>query len=305
MREIMSGEATPSQISAYLVGLHFNRSIEYTPQMLLASSQAMLGFALPINCGSDFVLDIVGTGGDMLDTFNASTAAAVVVAASGVTVAKHGNRSSSGRCGSADLMEALGANINTDNLKMSDIIKECHFGFLFAQKFHPSMKSVAQVRREIGVRTIFNILGPLSNPANPTHMLVGVGEESLGSLYAQVFLQKGCKRVMVVHSLDGLDEISTETPTKVWLVENGTIKQYEISPNDFGLPFHRVENILGADPITNASTFKLILNGAEGPVTDFLLMNAGAALFVAEKAKTLKEGAELARQLLKLSLIHI
>jgi len=196
-------------------------------------------------------------------------------------------------------MEAIGANILLEQAQISQIIEKCGFGFLFAQKFHPSMKSVAGVRKDIGIRTIFNILGPLSNPARPNHMLVGVGSEELGLLYAKVFQIQKLKRVMVVHSLDGLDEITTSGPTKVWLVEEGKeIQEMQISPHDFGLECHPVDQILGSTPKENAATFRKLLNGEESAVMDFLLLNASAALFVAGVVEDFKSGVIKARELL-------
>jgi len=310
MKEIMTASATPAQVSAFLVALRFN---PMTPEVLYTSASAMGSFAVSCDVYSskdEIVVDIVGTGGDAHDTFNASTASAFVVAACGIKVAKHGNRSSSGRCGSADLIEALGAKLDIECEKLPPIIKKLNFGFLFAQKFHPAMKSVGPIRKDIGIRTIFNMLGPLSNPAKPNYMLVGVGTHELGELYSKVFaMMSEVKRVMIVHSLsDGLDEITTSGKTKVWMVENGTIKVSEIAPSDFGLEEHKIESILGSTPAENVKTFNKLINGDIDnhlkPVLDFVMLQASAALVVAGKAKDFKEGAQLALEAIRSKKVH-
>eukprot|EP01114_Cavostelium_apophysatum_P023750 TRINITY_DN9050_c0_g1_i1.p1 TRINITY_DN9050_c0_g1~~TRINITY_DN9050_c0_g1_i1.p1 ORF type:complete len:350 (-),score=40.36 TRINITY_DN9050_c0_g1_i1:6-1055(-) len=305
MKEIMKAEATPSQVGAFLVALRFS---PVTPEVLSICAKTMLSFSLPIAVHDDIVLDIVGTGGDGLDTFNVSTAASFVVAAAGdLKVAKHGNRSSSGRCGSADLVESLGVKLDLKNDQVCELIKKHNFGFLFAQTFHPAMKSVSAIRKEIGVRTIFNMLGPLTNPARPNHMLIGVGTLELGDLYSRVLASNPdlVNKAMVVHSLEhGLDEICVSGTTKVWFVHDGVIEQKEISAADFGLQPHNVSTILGGMPADNVRTFQRILAGESAsertliPVEDFIVMNAGAALFVAGKAADLKGGATLARELI-------
>eukprot|EP01116_Phalansterium_solitarium_P019671 TRINITY_DN5593_c1_g1_i1.p1 TRINITY_DN5593_c1_g1~~TRINITY_DN5593_c1_g1_i1.p1 ORF type:complete len:344 (+),score=134.74 TRINITY_DN5593_c1_g1_i1:21-1052(+) len=293
MQEIMSGAATPAQVSAYLIALRFSK---LSPELLHASALGMASFSLPLATTAN-VIDIVGTGGDLLDTFNVSTAAAFVVAAAGGKVAKHGNRSSSGRCGSADFIEALGAALDLSAQPAAEVLDKCGFCFLFAQKFHPAMKSVAAVRREIGIRTIFNVLGPLTNPAKPTYMLVGVGSADLLHLFARVFQLQGLRRAMIVHSLDGLDEISPAAPTRYCLVEAGNpdIIEGVLRPQDFGLPSHSLESVAGSVPPDNVATFWRVLRGEQSPVADFLLLNAGAALYVAGLSSDLRSGVELAR----------
>lgn len=295
IQEIMSGTAPSSQVGAFLFALRGDR---ISPDVLLASAKAMSSFAIPCAVGGP-VIDVVGTGGDSVDTFNASTAAAFVVAAAGGRVAKHGNRSSSGRCGAADFMEALGACITLNSPQLATVIEECDMGFLFAQVFHPAMKSVSAIRRELGIRTIFNILGPLTNPASPTHMLVGVGSIELGDLYAQVLLKMG-KQAMVVHSDEGLDEISPCGPTQAWVVKDDAITRTVIKPEDFGLRPLAIDDIRGSAPSENAALFRKIVAGKEHhPVVDYVALNAGAALFIGGLAETLAAGVALAQTTIK------
>ncbi|KAL6073724.1 anthranilate phosphoribosyltransferase [Balamuthia mandrillaris] len=329
LREIISGQVPPSLIGSFLVALQCSRVIESSPRLLLSCAEAMESFAVPCEDlsegGTVKVLDVVGTGGDGYDTFNISTAAAFVVASSGkCRVAKHGNRSSSGRCGSADLIEALGAPLHLSSEQLCHAVKKCGFGFLFAQSFHPAMKSVGMVRKEIGVRTVFNLLGPLVNPARPTHMLVGVGHASLAPLYAAALQQKEhVKRAMVVHSYDGLDEITPCGATKVWMIEeeeeeeyeretskprNKSIREWEIHPKDFGLEACSPDDIAGDTPSKNAEMFLRFLrstssqseegNGMKGLET-FFLLNVGAALFVLQLCDSMSEGVRMARDLLR------
>jgi len=241
---------------------------------------------------------VVGTGGDSVDTFNASTAAAFVVAAAGGRVAKHGNRSSSGRCGAADFMEALGAPITLNSAQLSKVIEGCNFGFLFAPTFHPSMKAVSSIRRELGFRTLFNLLGPLTNPVSPTHMVVGVSSLHLGTLYAQVLLKMG-KQAMVVHSDEGLDEISPCGPTHAWIVKDGSIETTVITPEALGVHALHIDDIRGSSPSENAALFRQIASGKDHPVMTYVALNAGAALFIGGLASSLSGGVLLALQTLK------
>eukprot|EP01127_Copromyxa_protea_P003593 TRINITY_DN13395_c0_g1_i1.p1 TRINITY_DN13395_c0_g1~~TRINITY_DN13395_c0_g1_i1.p1 ORF type:complete len:340 (+),score=53.27 TRINITY_DN13395_c0_g1_i1:84-1022(+) len=297
----MTGQATPAQIGAYLVAL---QSHTLPAHVLISSASALRGLArvCPYQKTEDSVLlDIVGTGGDSWDTFNASTAASLVLAACGVPCAKHGNRSSSGRCGSADLIEALGAGcLSRTEEQVASCLQNYGFTFLFAQYFHPSMGSVAPIRKEIGIRTIFNMLGPLLNPLQPNHMLLGVGVKSLGPLYAEVLAQtEHVKRALIVHAELGMDEIGPEGDTQVWEVNGDVITTYTINPASFGLPEHSVKDVAGSGPSENAATFRRILQGEKGPVTDFLLLNCSAALVVSGKAENFKEGVEIARKVLE------
>jgi anthranilate phosphoribosyltransferase len=290
MEEIMTGAATPAQIGAFLAALRVRGE---TPEVVAACLGVLTRHAEPCDAGD--VIDIVGTGGDGADTFNVSTAAAIVVAAAGVRVAKHGNRAASSKCGSADVLEALGARTNLGGPEVARIINDCGFCFLFAQRFHPAMRHVGGPRRELAIRTIFNVLGPLANPARPREMLVGVGAKPLAPLVAQTFALRGMKRTIVVHSADGLDEISPAGLTHAWYVTDGKVTGRELRPDDFGLPVHPLESVIGGDPHHNAGQFNAVMDGGEGPVTDFVLMNASAALTVAGVTDDLREGVNLAR----------
>lgn len=291
LEEIMTGAATPAQIGAFLAALRVRGE---TPEVIAACLGVMQAHAEPVKAPN--VIDICGTGGDGADTINVSTAAGFVVAAAGVRVAKHGNRAASSKCGSADVLEALGARIDLGGEAIARVIDACGFCFLFAQRVHPAMRHVGGPRREMGVRTAFNILGPLSNPADPKRQLVGVGNGALGPLVAQALALRGVERAMIVHSEDGLDEISPAVPTHAWVVGDGAVAERDLSPADFGLPLHPVESVAGGDAQENAGDILAILDGADGPKTDFVVMNAAAALWVAGKAKDFADGVGLARE---------
>jgi len=280
IEEIMSGAATPAQIGAFLAALRVRGE---TPEIVAACLAVMEQHAEPCTVPGDArpLIDVCGTGGDGADTFNVSTAAAIVAAAAGARVAKHGNRAASSKCGSADLLEALGARIDLSGDEAAAAIAETGFAFLFAQRFHPAMRHVGGPRRELGIRTIFNILGPLSNPARPGAQLVGVGAVHLGPLVAGALNLRGMARALVVHSDDGLDEISPACPTSVWRVRDGGVIEERVAPADFGLPEHALVQVGGGTPGENAGMLAAVLDGGEGPVTDFVLMNAAAALSVA------------------------
>lgn len=284
-KEILSGTATPSQISAFLLCLRFRG---HTPSLVATCSKVMHSYAVPVeiigNGSSSFVqdvVDIVGTGGDGLDTFNVSTTAGIVAAACGLKVAKHGNRAASSLCGAADIIEACGANLEISAKSVSSIIESCGFCFLFSQKYHPAMRHVATIRKEIGTRTIFNLLGPMSNPARPRALVVGVFSPSIGRLMAEALAIKGVPNALVVHGLEGLDEISPEGPTAVWHLRDGKIEERTITPADFNLPSHPLTSVRGATAKENAATLLELFNGKEGPILDFVSMNAAALLFVA------------------------
>jgi anthranilate phosphoribosyltransferase len=242
------------------------------------------------------VIDVCGTGGDGIDTFNVSTAAGLVAAGAGARVAKHGNRAASSKCGSADLLEALGANLQLGGAQVAQVIDGCGFAFLFAQRFHPAMRHVGGPRREIGIRTAFNLLGPLSNPAKPKRQLVGVGARALGPLVAQALALRGMERAIVVHSADGLDEISPAGMTHAWVVGEGAVAERELRPADFDLPEHPLDRVRGGSPEANAGTLQAVLDGAEGPMTDFVVMNTSAALFAAGLAADFPTGTHMARE---------
>jgi len=291
LEEIMTGSATPAQIGAFLAALRVRGE---TPPVIAAGLRVMQKHAE--NCPVDDVIDICGTGGDGIDTINVSTAAGFVVAGAGVRVAKHGNRAASSKCGSADVLEALGARIDLGGEQVAKVINGCGFGFLFAQRFHPAMRHVGGPRREMAVRTVFNILGPLSNPANPRAQLVGVGARAFGPVVAEALALRGMQRAIVVHSNDGLDEISTQATTHAWIVGEGAVVEQDFGPGDFGLPNHALAEVAGGDAAQNSGDILAILDGAEGPKTDFVVMNAAAALFVAGKAADFPAGVNLARE---------
>lgn len=291
MEAIMSGEATQAQTGAFLAGLRIRGE---TAEVVSACAGVMQAHAEPLPV--EDVIDVVGTGGDGVDTFNVSTAAAIIVAGAGGRVAKHGNRAMSSRCGSADILEALGARTSLGGEAVAKIINECGFCYVFAQRFHPAMRHVAGPRRELGVRTVFNILGPLTNPANPHSQLTGVGAAALAPLLAEAFRLRGMRRVMVVHANDGMDEISPGAPTRAWFIEGATMTEKLISPADFGLPAHPAAAVSGGDAAANARALQQVLAGEEGPVADFALLNAAAACYVAGLAPGLREGVEVARE---------
>ena len=291
LETIMSGDATPAQIGAFLAGM---RAHGETPEIVAACWAVMERHAEPIAAGN--VVDLCGTGGDGADTFNVSTAAALVVAGAGGRVAKHGNRAASSNCGSADLLEALGARIDLGGEAVAKVIEGCGFGFLFAQRFHPAMRHVGGPRRELGTRTIFNVLGPISNPARPRAQLTGVGSAEIGPLFAEAFRIRGLDRAVVVHSADGLDEISPAAATHAWILEGGALREEDLTPDTFGMEGGSLEDVAGGSPEENAETLRAVLAGQGGPVADFVTLNAGAGCWVAGLADSFAEGAALARE---------
>ncbi len=291
LETIMSGEATQAQIGAFLAGM---RQHGETPEVVAACWAVMERHAEPIAAGN--VVDLCGTGGDGADTFNVSTAAGFVVAGAGGRVAKHGNRAASSRCGSADLLEALGARIDLGGEAVARVIEGCGFGFLFAQRFHPAMRHVGGPRRELGTRTIFNVLGPISNPAGPRAQLTGVGSPELGPLFAEAFRIRGLDRAVVVHSADGLDEISPATSTHAWILERGALREEEVSPDTFGVEGCSLEEVAGGSAEENVETLRAVLAGQGGAVGDFVTLNAGAGCWAAGLADSFAEGAALARE---------
>lgn len=293
MTTIMDGDATPAQIGAFLAAL---RDHGETAEVVAASVGVMLDHAEPVPV--EDVIDLCGTGGDGIDTFNVSTAAGFLVAGAGVRVAKHGNRAASSQCGSADLLEEFGARIDLGGEEMARVINGCGFGFLFAQRFHPAMKYVGGPRREIGIRTLFNILGPLSNPANPKGQLVGVGVPQLGPLVAEALVLRGMQRALVVHSEEGADEITLSGNTHAWLVEDGSVTERDLSPSHFGVERSSLESVKGGDAAANVATLNAVLDGQTGPMADFTVVNAGAALWVAGVTNDFDEGAQMARDAL-------
>lgn len=291
MEAMMRGEATPAQVGAFLAALRIRGE---SPAIVAELARVMQAHAEPIPVEN--VVDVVGTGGDGVDVFNVSTAAAVVLAGAGARVAKHGNRAMSSQCGSADVLEALGARIDLGGEAVARLVEECNFAFVFAQRFHPAMRHVAGPRRELGIRTVFNILGPLTNPARPAAQLTGVATEPLARLVAGAFALRRPRRVVVVHSADGLDEVSPAAPTHAWIVEGTTVSERTLSPEDFGLPRHPLQAVRGGSAAENAEAMRAVLAGASGPLTDFVLMNAAAAAFAAGLVEEVREGVELARE---------
>ncbi|MCL2371934.1 MAG: anthranilate phosphoribosyltransferase [Defluviitaleaceae bacterium] len=292
MHEIMTGEASPVQMSAYLTALSLKGE---TITEITASAYGMRAHCVRLLHDLD-ALEIVGTGGDHSNTFNISTAAAIITAAAGVPVAKHGNRSASSKCGSADVLEALGVNINIPPEKSAELLKNIGICFLFAQNYHIAMKYVAPIRRELGIRTVFNILGPLTNPAGAKMELMGVFDRELVEPLAQVLCNLGVKSAMVVHGEDGLDEISLSAPTFVCEVKDGWVRSYSIAPEDFGLVRCGKEDLQGGGPAENAAILKALLQGERGPKRDAAVLNAAGAMFVAGRHPSIAEAVTAANK---------
>jgi anthranilate phosphoribosyltransferase len=292
MRAIMEGRATPAQIGAILTALRMKgESVEE----IAGFAEVMAEKAAKITARANPVVDTCGTGGDGACTFNISTTAAFVVAGAGVAVAKHGNRAVSSKCGSADMLEALGVRIDLTPAEVETCINDVGIGFLFAPLFHAAMGAVAASRKELGVRTIFNLLGPLTNPAGVTHQVIGVYDANLTETLAEVVRMRGVLRALVVHG-DGLDEITTCGKTQVAELVTGEINKYEIAPEDFGIKRATLDDIRGGSPRENADTALRILRGERGPRRDIVLLNSGAVLYAAEKAATIREGVVMAAE---------
>lgn len=292
LRQILAGEATQVQIAAFLVALRVRGE---TTDDLLAAASVMRQYCTPLVIDPrDVVLDTCGTGGDGHGTFNISTAAAIVVAAHGVTVAKHGNRAASSKAGSADVLEALGLRIDIDPTAVAACVNEIGIGFMFARVHHPAMRHVAGVRAELGIRTLFNLIGPLSNPAGATHQLVGVYERERCEQMASVLQQLGSRAAWVVHGHSGVDEVSISGPTWVAELKDGTVRTFEVQPEDFGVGRAPISALAGGTAHDNAKLIRDVLNGAVGPKRDAVIINAAAALCVAAVAASPRQGAELA-----------
>jgi len=293
MAAIMDGEATPAQVSAFLVGLRMKGE---TAEELLGAARAMRSRVAAVEAPPGPVLDTCGTGGDGAHTFNISTAAAIVAAACGVKVAKHGNRSVSSRCGSADVLEALGVNLALPPDILSKALSEIGIAFLFAPNLHPAMRHAAGPRREIGIRTVFNLLGPLTNPAGATHQLVGVYDQSRVEQVAETLGSLGARRALVVHGDPGLDEISICGPTLVAQWDEAGLRTYTVTPEELGIQPAPVDALRGGDAAHNAALLRGVLTGEPGPLRDAVLVNAGAALVAAGAAEDVREGVTLAAQ---------
>lgn len=297
MNEIMSGETTPTQTAAFLAALSTKSAKAETIHEISGCAEAMRSHAIKVEHPYQ-TMEIVGTGGEGAHSFNISTTAALVVASAGVKVSKHGNRAASSKCGTADCLEALGVNINEEPEQCVSLLEKVGICFLFAQKYHTSMKYVGPIRKELGFRTVFNILGPLTNPATPSMQLLGVYDEYLVEPLAKVLDSLGIKRGLVVYGQDKLDEISMSAPTTVCELKNGYYKTYVIKPEDFGFARCQKEDLVGGDPSENAEITKAILKGEKGPKREAVLMNAGAALYIADKADTIAAGIKLAATLI-------
>ena len=297
MNEIMSGQTTPTQNAAFLAALSTKSARAETTDEIAGCAAAMRAHATKVETGME-LFEIVGTGGDNAHSFNISTTSALVAAAGGVKVAKHGNRAASSQCGTADCLEALGVNIQQSPEKCVELLREVGMCFFFAQKYHTSMKYVGAIRKELGFRTVFNILGPLTNPGTPSMQLLGVYDDYLVQPLAQVLISLGVRRGMVVYGQDKLDEISLSAPTTVCEIKDGWFKSRVITPEEFGFARCAREDLKGGTPAENAAITRAILNGAQGHKRNAVLLNAGAALYIAGKADTMADSVALARELI-------
>ena len=298
MNEIMSGETSPTQNAAFLSALSTKSARAETKDEIAGCAAAMREHATRVETGMD-VFEIVGTGGDNAGSFNISTTSALVAATAGMKVAKHGNRAASSLCGTADCLEALGVNIQQDPDRCVELLKEAGMCFFFAQKYHTSMKYVGAIRKELGFRTVFNILGPLTNPGSPSMQLLGVYDEYLVEPLARVLVSLGVKRGMVVYGQDKLDEISLSSPTSICEINDGWYRSSVITPEDFGFEKCSKDDLKGGTPEENAQITKDILSGKEkGAKRNATLLNAGAALYIGGKAESFKDGVKLAAELI-------
>ena len=290
MEQIMTGEATPAQFGALVTALRMKGE---TVDEIVGMARVMREKSLYVDV-EGVVVDTAGTGGDSSSSFNISTTAAIVAAGAGARVAKHGNRAMSGSTGSADVLEALGVNIALSPASVARCIDEVGFGFMFAQGFHPSMRFAAGPRREISIRTVFNILGPLTNPAGADRQVIGVADPSLARRMAEALGRLGSQKALIVHGIDGIDELSISAPTSVWSLENGVVTESEVTPAQLGLQRAEIESIQIDSPGSSAAMARGVLTGEYGPARDVVLMNASAALVAADIASDLVEGVELA-----------
>ncbi len=292
MAEIMEGQVTPAQFGAFVTALRMKGE---TSEEIAGMARVMRDRAIPVHA-EGLLVDTCGTGGDNASTFNISTTAAFAAAGAGLRVAKHGNRAASSQCGSADVLEALGVKIDLTAPQVERCLAEAGIGFMFAPSFHPAMKCAGAPRREIGVRTVFNILGPLTNPAHAQAQVLGVAESSLAEKMAAVLRLLGCRHALVVHGEDGLDEITISGQTHVRELDGEDIRRYTISPEDFGFSRAELDGIRGSSAADNASLVRALLAGAKGPRRDVVLMNAAAAIVAGGRARSLPEGAKLAAE---------
>ncbi|MDN5358145.1 MAG: anthranilate phosphoribosyltransferase [Candidatus Methanomethylophilaceae archaeon] len=297
MNEIMTGRTTQIQNAAFLAALSTKNTNAETIDEITGCAAAMREHSTKIVHDTK-IMDIVGTGGDGSQSFNISTTSALLVAAAGVKIAKHGNRAASSKCGTADCLEALGVNIDLSPQKCAELLDEVGICFVFAQKYHTSMKYVGSIRKELGFRTVFNILGPLTNPASPSMQLLGVYNESLVEPLAKVLMKLGVEHGMVVYGQDKLDEVSIGAPTTVCEIKGGYYRSFEMSPGDFGLPLGKKEELAGGTPAQNATITRSILNGEKGARRNSVLINAGSALYIAGKAANIGQGIDLATEII-------
>jgi len=293
MNEIMTGEATPLQVASFLTALRMKGE---TMREITGAARVMREKVRRVKVKAERVLDVVGTGGDQKGTINISTASAFVAAGAGITVAKHGNRSVSSKSGSADVLSALGVKIDAPKERVEECLEKIGIGFLFAPLLHEAMKYAVQPRREIGIRTVFNLLGPLTNPAGATHQLTGIYDGGLTDLIAQVLRNLGTARAMVVHGMEGLDEISLCGPTRISELRDSQIRNYTLTPEEVGLKRCRLEEIQGGNPEQCADALRRVFAGEKGPKRDVVLLNSGAALYVSGAAGSVAEGMQLAAE---------
>ena len=296
MRQIMTGQLTASQIGGFLIGLGMKgESIEE----ISAAATVMRELVTTVHVDVPNLIDVVGTGGDGTSSFNVSTASAFVAVAAGAHVAKHGNRAASGKCGSADLLECAGARIDLSSEQIAECVKRTGFGFMLAPAHHTAMKHAIGARKELGVRTIFNVLGPLTNPAHVNREMMGVFSADLVEPLAHVLKKLGSEHVMVVHSEDGMDEISVSSPTLVAELKNGSVKTYTISPDQFGVPSHAMDQVTVANPDESLAVIRSVFEGVQSAASAITAMNAGAAIYVAGLADDLADGIGRARELIR------
>ena len=295
MENIMSGDATPAQIGAFITALCIKGE---TDEEIAGLASVMRAKATPVNITGP-TLDVVGTGGDGSNSFNISTAAAFVAAGAGLKVAKHGNRAASSWCGSADILEALGVKLELNPEAVCQCIEEAGIGFMFAPVYHPAMKYATAPRKEIGIRTVFNILGPLTNPAKAEHMVLGVPSEELGHKITTVLYRLGTKHSLIVHALEGMDELSISGVSRIWEINEDKVSTpYDVIPKDFGLKSYDAISIKGGSPKENAAKLKRIFDGETGALRDVVVMNAAAALIAGDVAQDLKKAARLAEDVI-------
>ena len=298
MNEIMNGETSPTQNAAFLAALSTKSTKAETIDEIAGCAAAMREHAVKVETGMD-IFEIVGTGGDNAQSFNISTTSALVAAAGGMKVAKHGNRAASSKCGTADCLEALGIKIDVDAVRMKKVMDQINIGFLFAQKYHPAMRFVGPVRKEMGIRTLFNLLGPLANPARATMQLYGVYSADLVEPLAHVLHNLGVKKGMAVYGMDSMDEISLSAPTKVCEFDGDDFKTYEITPEQFGFKACQKSDLVGGEPAVNAQIVRDIFEGKEtGPKRDVVLLNAGAAFHISKENVSIEQGIEMAREII-------